>query len=296
MKCLGGVDGLREHFERYPEVPVLANAELAEAVAGSSEDWAGGIFCVEGFDRETTDLVMRAALDAGAALDDMDVPYVAAAFSATRNLYGWWRGDVPLADLPLSVVLDGAIRGGLAAAGGLSGKALGLLLFGPAGALVFGGVGGAAAILGSSWTRQQANRLLAEDWISALDEPTDRLRRALIGENRAKIRLLAEKRARIAEHEHDQRGWFLAWMSDDIVALAEHIHHLEKDVVKRGQPERARLCLQSMKDAAVHPWAVRQELSDVVRVLDARPSLGGAASKKAMAGWSAVMSAMPRHP
>ncbi len=296
VKCLGGVDGLREHFERYPEVPVLANAELAETVAGSSEDWAGRVFCVDGFDRETTDLVMSAALDAGAALDDMDVPYVAAAFSATKNLYGWWRGDVPLADLPLSVVLDGAIRGGLAAAGGLSGKALGLLLFGPAGALVFGGVGGAAAILGSSWTRQQATRLLSDDWVSALDEATDRLRRALIGENRAKIRLLAEKRARIAEHEHDQRAWFLARMSDDVVALAEHIDHLENDVVEEGQPERARLCLQSMKDAAVHPWAVRQELADVLRVLDARPSIGAAASRKALAGWSAVMSAMPRHP
>ena len=295
VKCLGGVDGLREHFERYPEVPVLANAELAEAVAASSEDWAGRVFCVEGFDRETTDLVMRAALDAGAALDDMDVPYVAAALSATRNVYGWWRGDVPLADLPLSVVLDGAIKGGLAAAGGLSGKALGLLLFGPAGALVFGGVGGAAAILGSSWTRQQATRLLSDDWVGSLDEATDRLRRALIGENRAKIGLLTEKRARIAEHGHEQRAWFLARMSDDVVALAEHIHHLETDVVKEGQPERARLCLQSMKDSAVHPWAVREELADVVRVLDARPSLGGAASKKARAGWSALLSAVPRH-
>jgi hypothetical protein len=204
---------LRRVFENTsinnPDMPVFANGELAEAVAAASEGWAGKVFYVEGFDRETTDFIMQTALDAGASLGEMDVPYFAVAVSTAKNLFGWWQGRIPLADLPFSVVLDGAVKGGLAAAGGISGNVLGLLLLGPAGALVFG-VGGAGALLGSAWTRQQVTRLISNDWLKSLDETTDRLQSALIGANQTKIRLLMEKRAQIVEQDHEQEAWFLA--------------------------------------------------------------------------------------
>lgn len=294
VKCLGGIAGLREHFDRYPEVPVLANAELAEAVTAAAEPWAANVFCVEGFDRQTTDFIMEAALDAGESLGEMDVPYIAAAVSATRNLFGWWQGKVPLADLPLSVALEGALKGGLAAAGGFSGNLLGLLVFGPAGALVFTGVGGSAAVLASSWTRQQVTRLLSDDWVKSLDEATERLRLALIQEIQAKIKLLIDKAARMKEQKHEQQAWFLARIYDEMVALAEHVHELEHDIGKSRQRERAYRCLQSMKEANVHPWAVQRELSEVLSVLDAQPSLSRATAKKAKAGWGVLRSTLSR--
>ena len=189
VKCLASIAGLREHFEKYPDMPVFANGELAEAVVATAEGWTNKVFYVEGFDRETTDFIMQTALDAGASLGEMDVPYFAVAVSTAKNLFGWWQGRIPLADLPFSVVLDGAVKGGLAAAGGISGNVLGLLLFGPAGALIFGSVGGAGAILGSHWTRQQVTRLISGDWLRSLDETTDRLHSALIEANQTKIRL-----------------------------------------------------------------------------------------------------------
>jgi hypothetical protein len=288
VKCLAGISGLREHFEKYPDMPVFANSELAEAVAATAESWAGKVFYVEGFDREITDFIMEAALDAGASLGDMDVPYFAVAVSTAKNLFGWWQGRIPLADLPFSVVLDGAVKGGLATAGGFSGNILGMLLFGPAGALIFGGVGGAGAILASHWTRQQVTRLISGDWLKSLDEATNLLRRALIAEIQGKIKLLTEKRSQIAIQGHEQDAWFLARVSDDIVALAEHIYELEHEIAKHGQPERARMCLQSTTEASVHPWAVQQELSAVLNALKQQPSLTEATSRKAMEAWDAL--------
>jgi hypothetical protein len=294
VKCLESIAGLREHFEKYPDVPVFANRELAEAVVTAAEGWADKVFYVEGFDRETTDFIMQTALAAGASLGEMDVPYFAVAVSTAKNLFGWWQGRIPLADLPFWVVLDGAVKGGLAAAGGISGNVLGLLLFGPAGALVFGNVGGVGAILGSPWTRQQVTRLISDNWLKSLDETTDRLHSALIKANQAKIRLLMEKRTRIAEQEYEQEAWFLARVSDDVVALAEHIYELENEISSQGQPERARMCLQSMTEASVHPWAIQRELSEVLSALKEQPSLTEATSRKAMAAWDAVKLKMSR--
>ena len=85
VKCLASIAGLREHFEKYPDMPVFANGELAEAVAAAAEGWAGKVFYVEGFDRETADFIMQTALDAGASLGEMDVPYFAVAVSTAKN-------------------------------------------------------------------------------------------------------------------------------------------------------------------------------------------------------------------
>ncbi|MGO7259074.1 hypothetical protein ACCT32_36650, partial [Rhizobium brockwellii] len=44
VKCLMSLDGLREHFSKYPDMPVYANSELAEAVIDSRAAWAGKVF------------------------------------------------------------------------------------------------------------------------------------------------------------------------------------------------------------------------------------------------------------
>lgn len=294
VKCLNGLSGLREHFAKYPDMPVFVNSELAEAVTAAGERWADLVFYVEGFNREITDFIMQAALDAGISLGDIDVPYFAVAVSTARNLFGWWQGKVPLSDLPFSVLLDGAVKGGLAAAGGFSGNILGLLLFGPAGALVFGSVGGAGALLGSHWTREQIGRVVSRDWFDTLDGATSALHRKLMEEIEKKIALLAEKRQQIENYEHEYTQWLMAQASDDIVALAEHIYELEFEILDRRQPDRARMCLQTMKAASVLPLAVQKELSDVIESLSNQPSLTKSASSIATNAWHNLKSRVPQ--
>ncbi|TCM67874.1 hypothetical protein [Rhizobium sp. BK068] len=293
VKCLLGLDGLREHFSKYPDMPVYANGELADAVLASGEAWASKVFYIDGFDHEIADLITRTSLEAGEALGDLHVPYFAMAASTGRNLYRWWRGRMPLADLPLSVLIDNAVKGGLATVGGLSGKTIGFLAFGPAGALVLGSIGGLGALFGTGWTREQATRLLSSEWLAELDEATERFRVALGAAIGSKIELLQEKRAKLPKGEHSVRKWIDSRFLDEIVSLGEAGYDLEHGCRDLRQPMRARACLAIMKEAPVHPVAIEAELTGLLKVLASEPSKTEAAGKKASQVWNNLASNMP---
>jgi hypothetical protein len=290
VKCLSGLSGLREHFGKYPDMPVYANSELAEAVIGSGAVWAAKVFYIDGFDRETADFVMNTSLEAGESLGDLNIPYIAMAVSSARNLHRWWRGRMPLSDLPTAVVLDGSIKGGLATVGGLSGKLLGLLVFGPAGALVLGGVGGVGALLGAGWTREQATRLISSEWHADLERATEHLRVALIAAIQNKVDLLTVKRAQTLATGHPDCRWLAERFSDDIVSLCEAIYVLRVEVMPVRQPSKARASMEIMTKASIHPMFVEAELTELLEILKAEPSVTGAAGRKANEAWSALRS------
>ena len=200
---------LGQHFEEYPLVPVYVNSEVIETVRESGKPWAENVFAVEGFDYETTNEVLRESLAAGADLADLNVPLFAVAASAARNLHGWWKGAVPLNDLPSEIVMDGAVHGGLSVAGGFTGAAIGGLVFGPAGAVVFGGVGGVAALFGGSRVGRLTRRLWYRTRHRSLQEAVEGFHAALRIAMEAKIRRKRDKIDRM-EQEIDRAGRELA--------------------------------------------------------------------------------------
>ena len=164
VKCYrdshAALDALSEHFEKYPDIPVYVNSEVIPAVQRSGVPWAGRVFTVEGYDYEITNQVMEESVAAGADLTDLDAPIFAVAASAARNQHGWWNGSFPLRHLPWEIIIDGSASGGLSVAGGFTGAALGGLVFGPAGAVVVGGVGGIAALFGAGFARRTLRGIL----------------------------------------------------------------------------------------------------------------------------------------
>ncbi|MGO7922116.1 hypothetical protein ACC755_23460 [Rhizobium ruizarguesonis] len=293
VKCLKSLEGLREHFSKYPDMPVYANAELSEAVIDSGAEWAKLVFYVDGFDREIADLIMATSMEAAEALGDLNVPYFAMTVSSARNLYRVWRGRVPLSDLPFSVVMDASVKGGLSTIGALSGKALGLLAFGPAGALVLGGVGGVGALAGAGWTREQATRLLSSEWLSELDKSTERFRVAVLTAIRAKVAMLNEKKALLPDEVSEIKGWVDARFTDDILSLEEVAYDLQSGFPSVRQPGKARACLSAMDAAKVHPLTVEAELRELLEVLGAEPSKTHSATKKAAQVWSTFKAKLP---
>jgi hypothetical protein len=293
VKCLQSLEGLRTHFEKYPDMPVYANSELAEAVIDSGAEWSKLVFYVDGFDREIADLIMTTSLEAGEALGDLNVPYFAMAVSSARNLHRVWHGRMPLSDLPFSLVLDASVKGGLAAVGTLSGKALGLLAFGPAGALVLGGVGGVGALVGAGWTREQATRLLSSEWLSELDTSTEQFRVAVLKAVRAKVAMLKEKQASVPNNVPEINDWINARFADDILFLDEVAYDLAVTISTIGHPAKARASLSAMDAAKVHPLAVEKELTDLLEVLRSEPSKTQAAGKKVSEAWSSLKSRFP---
>lgn len=293
VKCLQSLEGLRTHFEKYPDMPVYANSELAEAVINSGAEWSKLVFYVDGFDREIADLIMTTSLEAGEALGDLNVPYFAMAVSSARNLHRVWRGRMPLSDLPFSVVMDASMKGGLSAVGALSGKVLGLLAFGPAGALVLGGVGGVGALMGAGWTREQTTRLLSSEWLSEVDRATELFRVAVLMAVRAKVAMLKKKKARVPGAVPDINDWINARFADDILTLGEAAYDLEVTIPTMSQPAKARACLSAMDAAKVHPLAVEKELSELLKVLGSEPSKTQSAGKKVSEAWSSLKSVIP---
>lgn len=293
VKCLLGLDGLREHFSKYPDMPVFANSELGEAVVDSGAAWAGKVFYVDGFDRDIADLIMHTSLEAGEALGDLNVPYFAMAVSTARNLQRAWQGRMPLSDLPFSVVMEASVKGGLSAVGGLSGKALGLLAFGPAGALVLGGIGGVGALVGTGWTKQHLTRLLSSEWLDDLDASTDRFRTALSAAVRSKIELLRDKQGLLADQTDDLGSWLGLRFSDDIVSLCEVAHELDTSISALRQPSKARACLSAMDAAKVLPISVEDQLNELLRVLAVEPSKSSATAKHAVKAWTTLKSKFP---
>lgn len=288
VKCLADLDGLREHFEKYPDLPVYANGELAEAVLASGEEWADKVFYVEGFDKEIAELVMQASLEAGAELGDTNVPFFAMTVSSARNLYAWWRGRMPLSDVPVSVIADSGIKGGLAAAGGISGKLLGLAAFGPAGAMVLGGALGVGALLGAGWMKDQTTRLLATEWADELDKATEKLRVGLIREIGGKIAALEDRQRAASASQNIHAGWLEARFADDVIALREASYELEADISALLQPARAARCLELMKETGVHPLNVDGAHVEVLKAMADRPSLPAAVSTTGLKVWDAV--------
>lgn len=136
VKCLEEIGGLKNHFDNY-DYPVLANSELADRIPS---EWADKVFFVEGYSDELISHVTTSSIKAGANVFNPDVPVFALGVSAVRNLMNYNAGKISGTQAVEQVVLDGSARVGLAAAGGYLGTGIGLLVFGPAGALVWGSV------------------------------------------------------------------------------------------------------------------------------------------------------------
>ncbi len=83
--------------------------------------------------------------------------------SAARKTQAWWKGTVLPRDLPFEIVADGTTQGALAKTCEFSAATIGPLVFGRAGSVVFGGVGGAAGILGQYPLRRALDDLRTQE-------------------------------------------------------------------------------------------------------------------------------------
>lgn len=275
VKCYRDSDtalqALDEHFEKYPDIPVYVNSEVMPAVTESNETWADSVFGVEGFDYETTNEILTQSLDAGAALSNTQIPIFAISCSLARNVHRWWKGSMPLKNLPLEAIVDGTIKGSLSAAGGYTGGAIGLLLFGPAGAVIFSGVGGPIAILGSSKVRYHLDNILDKNWVADLEKSAQRFQNGLDKAMSEKMTRIREKSAKVDVQDKELDEWISLKFSDRELAVAEYrseLSHLPTNTV-----DRANRLLRLMHEVGVHPQSINRQLQEMLNLLGQRPTV-----------------------
>ncbi len=175
VKCGVSADLLVKHFARYPDIPVIANGELADLASDLDPEFAQLVTSFQGFDISTVEDILDRSLAGAAGLADIDVPLFAMVVGAGRGAYRAWQGEIPVEDLQVSLVIDLATRGTIAAGGKLTGGAVGLLVIGPAGAVILAPLVGVVALLGVNTAKTKIDRMMRHDWQRDVMEEAGRL-------------------------------------------------------------------------------------------------------------------------
>lgn len=269
VKCGKGLGLLREHFERYPDIPVVSDADLACQAAASDAPWADLVTTVEGFDIATVEQAVSETLDAAQDLAAPDVALAAIAVGAIRSACKVWSGAIPIQDLPADLAFDAGLRGLLSTAGGKAGAAVGLLAIGPAGALILGPMAGVASQMAVNPAREQVERAMFAEWRAEVDVAAGELHAALVDVLERRIDRLTR------QGRQDDRSL------DDVTAAAESLLDLTRPATTQ---EAAQFMIEATHLA---PTDVRTLRARAVlrRALEGKPGLTDTLSVKARQGW-----------
>ncbi len=273
VKCLEDIGGLKAHFDNY-DYPVLANSELVDKIP---PEWADhNVFFVEGYSDELIGHVTGSSMAAGADVFNPAVPVFALGVSAIRNLMNYNAGKVSGTQAVEQIVLDGSTRAGLAVAGGYLGTGIGLLVFGPAGALVWGSV---LPVLAQA----QASRFMGlldgyiqteayTKWTSSAHSPIDALVTCLEKAIRDKIQLLRDKDKALGAGQLSDYVRYR--FTDEMRFLDESQARLAQlRPETRGTVEQRALdVIRWTAGSTIHPVRYQVELARLNETLKRRPS------------------------
>ena len=275
VKCGESLSILEEHFATYPDIPVITNeglaARLAEADTTETAIRPDLVTTLPGFEIAEIEARIAEALGHAEALHDPGVLETALQVGVLRGGYEVMRGRIPLRDLPAWLILDGAARGALGVVGGKIGAWGGLVLVGPAGALIFGPAAAAAAMFGVGGAKNVAIKGLMADWHGELMQHAERLHRALVAAVERRIDALAARGGRFETYRDSAIGaWLHRRALDDLIAALED----RADLGPRPETERRamELYVAAPRLAPADAEALRAR-ADFERHLHRRPGL-----------------------
>lgn len=266
--------GLQRHFERY-DYPVIANTELAESIPA---EWADKVFFIDGLSNELITQVTEDSLMAGANMLAAPPLHFAATISLVNGLLGYYRGQLTAKQTVEQVLLDGTVRVGLFGAGGVVGASVGFMVFGPAGAWVFGT---AAPVLAQTQTSKVTGLLKKHAKGTAYREWEDTMHRHLDTLQQTVLRALENKRRQMAAKLHpkpeNELEHYINWrLGDDDTFIQETALRLADIQRSETHPPEQRLAalLKAMASCGVHPYIYQPPLRELELCLAARPGMG----------------------
>lgn len=148
VKCLVDPSGVYEHFQHYPNIPVIANADLANQLGDHV-----GVYINPQLHHDAVQNMTVASLDHGRNMGELDIPWISVLVSGASNIVYMVRNGTDVHGMLICTGTDTLGRTVGAIPGKAVGAGIGALLFGPAGAIVVGVVG---AIAGSIAGRRLA--------------------------------------------------------------------------------------------------------------------------------------------
>ncbi|GAB2206290.1 hypothetical protein ROS1_31060 [Roseibium sp. ROS1] len=234
VKCGKSLSILSEHFEKNPDIPVIANAALVEAARAHGEPWAPLVTTLPGFDLPTVEEMLSTTLGHAADLADPDILEFALSIGLLRGGLEVARGRIPMGDLPAWMMIDGASRGLLGAVGTKAGAWVGLVTIGAAGAIVLAPVIGSAALMANGTVKNAVQSGLMREWIARMSAAAKDLHDDLIEACDRRIACLQTRNLDLEANlgGSDLERWMAIRASDDLVAAMEDRLLLETEAPK----------------------------------------------------------------
>lgn len=139
VKCTESASYVREHPEKYPDIPVIVNREHAEEFADVQ-----GVYIDPGLSVTEVTAVTEAGIAGGAEVLNFELPWIALAVSTAVEIRDLYYSRTGLTNSAINIATDTAGRTLLGAFSAKAGGVVGAVIFGPAGSVV-GSLGGAVA-------------------------------------------------------------------------------------------------------------------------------------------------------
>jgi uncharacterized membrane protein len=187
VKNLADPAGVREHLEKYPDIPVYVNEELAPYFEGNPQVYVSSISREEVL--EATSTTISHADD----LLDFEVPWIAAGVSSIYNIKRVWTDDVSINQAVFNVVSDTTSRVVLGALGQKASVVVGTMIFGPAGGLVGAMVGTYAGVSQAGRLSSGMKRAFSKKQEAELNEALLRLVSKVLGQIEDKLMIKEKK-------------------------------------------------------------------------------------------------------
>ncbi len=288
VKNAADLDLLQRHFDNGYGYPVLANSEVANLldqakVSGNLPEWADQVHFVEGYSSDAVQQVTTETLDVGDGLLHPHLPMFAITIAAIRQLWRYQQGQVTGSQAIQDVLVTGTVSAGLAVAGNYVGVGIGMLIFGPAGALVLGSALPVLSRTQVSLTKTLAERALSgeryREWEVSARQAFAELLSKLCATLDAKEALLLRRTSSIGSGAAFE---YVRWrLEDDLRFLHESRLRLEKirDDENSAIEDLGERALKWLTTCALHPVQYQDQLTNWLELLAQRPTLNDSVSE-----------------
>ncbi|AIQ39921.1 hypothetical protein [Paenibacillus sp. FSL R5-0912] len=272
VKNLLSPEGVKEHLQKYPDIPVYVNEELANTFENHPMVYATHVQHAE---------VVQATKDsllAAEDLTDFEIPYISLLVSTISQTKRLIFDETSLGQAVFNVFSDTSSKVVMGTIGQHAVSAAGLFLFGPAGGLIGSGVG---AILGASqgWRlSMKFKSLLAREEEAALIHAIEALTEQVRTQVDRKIDYKQNRLGQILRGlDHSEAGHVLAedltkranaqivYVQNkklELQVLLEAVRTGEQPVLTAIEP-----LLGKVAQSGVHPPHYQQELRTVTELM-----------------------------
>lgn len=277
---------LQKHFTKYPDTPVFVNSEMFETITDRSTKWANLVFYVEGYTHETASGLTENAIEAGQALDDYEIFSSIALASVVKNMIHLSKGEQSIHEATFNIALDSVSRGTMAMASGFAGSGIGMLVFGPAGAYVLGGISTMFGATQGSIITNKIDRFLDPERDSKLITEANNLLFTCNEELTNKITLIKNKIAALSEIGiPGYVRYRLAWEILSCKVMIKRHEELISDISMSGTKKIFR-ALRLASESTVHPYCLQENYMTISSLLSKKVDRVGNAKDIWQEFWS----------